>query len=97
MGAHSFIDRAKGRNAREAFDTLVDQAAWENGHGGYTGTIAEKSEFVMIPLNIIEAAEATAERLIREGDPRIEDKWGPAGCIHDPVNDDFVFFGWSSS
>jgi len=30
----------------EAFNTAVDAAAWEHGHGGYTGTIAEKHGYV---------------------------------------------------
>jgi len=35
--------RAKGKTAQEAFDAAVAQARHEYGHGGYTGTIAEKS------------------------------------------------------
>ncbi len=61
----------------------MEHARWESGHGGYTGTIAEKDEFTVIqttPLRI-EGAEALADRLILAGDWRVEDKWGPAGAL----------------
>ena len=45
MGANTFLDTAVGTSAREAFDRLTDQARYEYGHGGYTGTIAEKHGF----------------------------------------------------
>ncbi len=48
MGAYEFSTFATGRNAQDAFSNAVSQAQYENGHAGYTGTIAEKSEFVMI-------------------------------------------------
>lgn len=37
-----------------------------------------------------------ATKLIDENDPRIDDKWGPAGCIKAERNK-YVFFGWASS
>lgn len=48
MGANNFSIVAVGKDAREAFDKAVKQAQYEYGHSGYTGTIAEKNEFVMI-------------------------------------------------
>ena len=45
MGANDFSDIVCGRNADEAFRKAVDQAAWDFGHAGYTGTLAEKYEF----------------------------------------------------
>ena len=46
MGASTFIVHTKPyANAREAFNDAIRDAAWEHGHGGYTGTIAEKSNF----------------------------------------------------
>jgi hypothetical protein len=50
MGAEQFRTTAKGATASEAFGLARDQAAWEYGHGGYTGTIAEKSDFVEYQL-----------------------------------------------
>jgi hypothetical protein len=145
MGADTFYDVAIGRTAEEAFSATVDDALHWNGHGGYTGSIAEKNDFVMISSSgrdVIEGIKAKIEELrhivrtgqrvavtrglyrdtstihkVSEGDkayyrreiahlvelkkecrirmksediaralitlddPRIDDKWGPAGCI----------------
>lgn len=48
MGADEFVIMASGRTAAAAFNSAVREAKYENGHGGYTGTIAEKHSFVMI-------------------------------------------------
>ncbi len=50
MGACDFQTVAWGRTPEEAFRTAVDAAAWEYGHGGYSGTIAEKHAFNLFPL-----------------------------------------------
>lgn len=91
MGANTFETMGRGRNAEAAFRTVVDQARHENGHGGYTGTIAEKHRFVMIdgPRRIDGETDSDyrkrineyVEQLINNGDRRIDDKHGPAGCI----------------
>lgn len=44
----TFITRAKGKTPKMAFDAARYQAQYDHGHNGYTGTIAEKSTFVMI-------------------------------------------------
>ena len=46
MGATNYITVSKGKNAKEAFESARSQAQWDYGHGGYTGTIAEKDSFV---------------------------------------------------
>ena len=46
MGATDYMNVGKGKSAREVFDRLTEQAKWEHGHGGYTGTIAEKDSYV---------------------------------------------------
>ena len=46
MGASEFFNVAEGKTADAAFKKLVAQAQWEHGHGGYSGTIAEKRSFV---------------------------------------------------
>mgnify|MGYP001585615403 CR=1 FL=1 len=96
MGAQTFHIQVKGKTAQEAFQSAVEKARWDYGHAGYTGTIAEKSEFTMIPLPDDKNADSYAEELIREDDARIGDKWGPAGCIQSGP-ESFVFFGWASS
>lgn len=96
MGADHFTITSKGKSAKEAFKIAVEEALDEYGHGGYTGSIAEKSDFVMItcPKNI-EVMDYVCD-LFDECDERIDDKWGPAGCIK--INDDtWVFFGVASS
>lgn len=98
MGAEVFGSTAEGKDAKEAFGNAVEQAQYDYGHAGYTGTIAEKHGFVMVTDERLsyEAAEALARKLIDAEDPRVDDKWGDAGCI---ALDDgrFHFFGWASS
>lgn len=98
MGASTFMNFSEQKTAMDAFKTLRDQAAWESGHGGYTGTIAEKSEFIMVGpvVETVEEAREVAKALIDSDDKRISDKWGPAGCI-DVRGGGFLFFGWASS
>lgn len=96
MGAQQFMTKAKGKTAKDAFWSAVDDACYEHGHGGYTGTIAEKAEFVMIAVPSGEKPEEYAWRLIENYDERIDDKWGPAGCI-DCGDGTFLFFGSASS
>jgi len=50
MGATTFNDIGFGSTVEDAFARLKDQAFWECGHGGYTGTIAEKPGFVEFTL-----------------------------------------------
>jgi len=184
MGASTFYDVAYGRTPEEAFDAAVREAEYDYGHAGYTGTIAEKHDFVMIDetwktrkyyyakqvrgltaliadvtntpaskwgltrdgflrrgkangMGYFDAEKAArskskflevcrhrkkklreerdrwtrksslydvAEDLIEVGDDRIDDKWGPAGCIdlqpkltgkRKPKA--WLFFGWASS
>jgi hypothetical protein len=98
MGAEQFINTYKGASAAEAFDACVKQALYDHGHSGYSGTIAEKSSFIMLGVapSMSEAVERTREIMRRSGSP-VDDKWGPAGCIRVEGTDEFVFFGWASS
>ncbi len=48
MGANSFTEVGYGKSVAEAFDAAAEQARWEHGHGGYSGTLAEKRDFVML-------------------------------------------------
>jgi hypothetical protein len=50
MGAFDARDYAIGRfkNAREAYNKLVEQAEHEKGHDGYNGTISTSGGFKMI-------------------------------------------------
>lgn len=98
MGATSFITEAKGKTAREAFFEAIAHAEYTHGHSGYSGTIMEKSEYVMItvPTGFVGGPRGFARHLIDQDDHRISDKWGPAGCI-DQGDGSFVFFGFAST
>lgn len=110
MGAQTFRSFGDGAEIESAFERAVSDAKYEHGHGGYSGTIAEKGDYVVVqdsPLSVSDA-EDIASRLIRDNDERITDKWGPAGAIRvrgvldhgwgGPKNfDGWLFFGWASS
>jgi hypothetical protein len=102
MGAQEFTHPASGKTAKEAFKNAVEDAAWECGHGGYTGTIAEKGDFVMCSSKVFDSKNEAydfANKLLDDCDPRVDDKWGPAGCVAFKNKDDtmYLFFGWASS
>jgi hypothetical protein len=44
-------------------------------------------------------AEDFAEKLLEDCDSRVDDKWGPAGCVAFKKQDKtmYLFFGWASS
>ena len=96
MGAADFYTVSQGKTARDAFNNAVDQARFDHGHAGYTGGVAEKHEFVMVQTPAGSDPHEYAGRLIDQSDPRIRDKWGPAGCIA-LGGDRYLFFGWASS
>lgn len=50
MGATQFSVVATGDTAADAFSSARQEALWEHGHGGYTGTIAEKTDFTVFDL-----------------------------------------------
>jgi len=124
MGASQFFTTAKGHTADEAFRSAQAEARHEHGHGGYTGTVAEKRAFrtfdadreasalkraleaqpeddfatkVIHALDVLGAkrAHAVAEAMLLLGDPRVDDKWGPAGCVRVDA-ETWLFFGWAS-
>lgn len=96
MGADVFYHKAKGKTAREAFTNAKNEAFYDHGHSGYTGTIAEKSSFVAISVPEGTDPFEYADRLIENSDRRVDDKWGPAGCIK-LKEGEYLFFGWASS
>lgn len=96
MGAETFMVEAEGKTAREAFQKAVEDAQYENGHGGYTNTITEKNEFMRIAYPPNMEPKKYAQFMIDSGDARVDDKWGPAGCIKTGTNK-YLFFGWASS
>ena len=103
MGATNFYCKSKGTTAQEAFTNAVKLYQYENGHAGYTGTIAEKTTFSMASSESLSSQDAfaLANSVL---DVKYNDKWGPAGCIQllstNPQHSEskeFLFFGWASS
>lgn len=103
MGAEKFEVRASAKTAEEAFEKLRDEALYDYGHRGYTGTIAEKSEFRMVARGNEEPLSSVVDRCDRDPRHFSNDKWGPAACVDigpdakTPDHRVFVFFGWASS
>lgn len=95
MGASDFYTKSKGKTVEEAFRSAVEEAQWNYGHRGYTGTIADKMSYVVIPYRGKDPVKH-AERLVHERDKRVDDKWGPAGAIKTGKGE-WLFFGWASS
>ena len=93
MGASEFIVSCQAKSAREAFKNLVEEAEYENGHGGYTGTIAEKHSYKMVTPRPDESPAACIDRHM-DADT-FGDKWGPAGCVEGPPGT-YTFFGCAS-
>jgi hypothetical protein len=78
MGAATFIEVGYGSDARKVFNSLVEDARYEYGSRGYTGTIAEKDSFKMAKHILM--SEKQAYEYAENNQDRY-DKWGPAGCI----------------
>jgi hypothetical protein len=73
MGACDFESSATGETVAQAFNTASNDAAYDYGHAGYTGTIAEKPGYHLIGVPTGYTAEQISEALQcwpYEGDPR---------------------------
>jgi hypothetical protein len=100
MGAAYFRVYYPGTDPRPSFNDAVSSAAYEYGHGGYTGTIAEKDSYVMRNGGKPVPKKEAKEFAYRDGEEN--DKWGPAYCI--AVSDDadpskivgHLFYGYAS-
>lgn len=94
MGASSFITVANGPTAQAAFATAVSDARCAHRATSYTGSVAEKRSFILLPTpDDIDPSEYAA-RLLESDDPRVCNKWGPAACLRVGPGT-FLFFGWS--
>jgi len=83
MGAEQFCIKKKGiyKNAKEAFLEAVEDAQYDHGHGGYTGTIAEKDSFKMIEIPGRKDVNVFLNECLDNEEGFWNDKWGPAACI----------------
>lgn len=110
MGATTFFntaDKSHYKSANDAFYSAKENAQYEHGHGGYSGTIAEKDGFRIVNpptgmsvRDFIRAIEdydgesSDVNPTVREAWKIYDDKWGPALCIE--TNDEYIFCGWAS-
>jgi hypothetical protein len=76
-GGSDFVDYAKGTDPKRLFEEIRDRRGFEEGRGGYSGTIYEKDSFKVISAPV---TDAEAQRLIDENMHK-NDKWGPAFAI----------------
>lgn len=98
MGATTFVCMESGQTAEDAFRNAITKARVAHGNEGYTGSIAEKRRFVKIVLPEGEDPVVFAYMLLDGRDYRVDNKWGPAGCVELPAEGDekkFLFFGWA--
>lgn len=111
MGATSFHVSGTGPSARHVFDQLVlaARAEVDDEDQDWCSDIGDKTSFTMIPLpdgvyedDRRQVADA-ADTLIAANDPRVDDKFGPAGCFDlgsdhpglTPGHSLYLFFGWA--
>lgn len=100
MGAVDFVTVGCGASAKIAFKLAVEEARYEFGSSGYTGTIAEKDSFVMVSLPKDTEAEEYAYEILDDDCSRFSNKWGPAGCIlldEGEEENTYLFFGFAST
>jgi hypothetical protein len=108
VGAEQFEARSRQTDVDAAFRECVENARYEDGHGGYTGTIAEKSEYVIwhgAPTTegaLVLLRTWCSSGAVPAGVPvdiyrAYDDKWGPAVAVADDVTGGWVFCGWASS
>ena len=84
MGATNFSTVGEGKTMRDAFNAAHAHASYMHGHGGYTGTIAEKTSVVEIvppvgvtPDELIDAIETFSWKPTDEARKRFPaiDRW----------------------
>lgn len=94
MGASSFITVATGESPQAAFQAAVAASKAAHRATSYTGSIAEKQSFIVLPTPSDLDPYEYAGRVLDADDPRVADKWGPAACLV-LGGGEFLFFGWS--
>jgi len=107
MGATTFRNSTNAKTAELAFQRLQDNAFYEYGHNGYTGTIAEKPGFTLFTppedmspkefiWTIINEGEKSDIKEVKEAYELYDDKWANAVCVQ-TGEDLWTFFGWASA
>ena len=98
MGATTFVTTGSGTSAEAAFKQARDEERSDREMNGdelsYTGSILEKSSFVMVRVEP-GASRQEVQQIIEDWLDQNDDKWAPAGCI-DNEDGNYTFFGWAS-
>ena len=81
MNLQPFIQLVTGESPSRAFDTGTHAARLAFGTNGFTGTLADKGDFLLIRCPKHYEPRDYAERLIASADERISEMWSPAGLI----------------
>lgn len=83
MGKRMFMTTAHGQTVEVAFDAAREQAREEAGEPEKTGTIAEKTDYEVIPEEEYagQRRERFAKQMLLASDERVKSKDGPAGAI----------------
>jgi len=69
-------EEATDKQLKDEYRKVYEQSAYESGHGGYTGTIAESSGCVIrrdLRFSDVDAAECDVDSFA--------EKWGPAVAV----------------
>jgi hypothetical protein len=90
MGACNFNTRAKGKTAREAYETAVREAQYEYGHDPYNGTISTTGGFKMFRTTIGPVTEEEFQR-----GWGTSHKWEECWCAQSKPGE-FTFWGWAA-
>ena len=99
-GGQFFINFGKGSNIKAAFRDAINNARDEYGNRGYTGSVAEKDDYIEIELP--PEIDINNRRALMywiydaKMDSHFMDKWGPAGAVKVGRNK-WAFFGMASS
>jgi hypothetical protein len=64
MGAHSFQENSSHQDVRKAYEELVDNARFEEGHSAYSGTIATTRGYRIVSQELV--TQAWADELIKQ-------------------------------
>jgi hypothetical protein len=100
MAALPFLVIEPGSLLKECFDAAWEKAGFEHGHGGYSGSLVEKTEVVLRRTEPMTKAEA--EQFVwTDEEIWSNDKWGPAFAV--PIRDEagqhygYALYGLSPS
>jgi hypothetical protein len=98
MGAEDFMFAVSGTDLKKLHAEAVEQALYDYGHAGYTGSIAEKPQVELRADGKVFPTVGEAEAFAH-ADQDENDKWGPAFAVAYGANgkvEGYVLYGWAS-